>query len=55
MTVRGGLRPVSFANAAGAASTSAIIAATRFERPEAEFVVYETTDGALHVGRGPFV
>ncbi len=53
-TVRSGMVPVAFENAT-TPSTANIIAATRFERPEAELIVYENADGELHVGRGPSV
>lgn len=54
MTVRKGMLPLSFANATTASSAN-IIAAYRFERPEAELIVYENTNGELHAGRGPYL
>lgn len=54
MCVRKGMVPVSFANAT-TASTANIIAAFRYERPEAELIVYQNADGELHAGRGPSV
>ncbi len=54
LDVRKGMIPVSFENAT-TPSTANIISAYRFERPEAELIVYENADGELHSGRGPFV
>ena len=50
LDVRKGFRPVTFANAA-AAIASDVIAMTAFERPEARWVVYLLSNGALKAGR----
>ncbi len=50
LDVRKGLAPTSFANATSAVSY-AIISMCRFPRPDAEFIVYEDANGAIHAGR----
>lgn len=50
LDVRRGLANTSFANGTSAVNY-AIIAMVRFPRPEAEYIVYEDANGAIHAGR----
>lgn len=51
LTSRLGHTAVSFVNEEDPASAN-VMAMVRYETPAYKFVVYETTDGAIHAGRG---
>lgn len=52
LDVRGGLKPASFTNAT-TATTQSIIAIYQSPTPIGAVVIYETTDGAVRIGRTP--
>lgn len=52
LACRKGTRPISFDN--GITSTSAeVIGVTYFRRPEADWIIYQDTDGNIKAGRTP--
>jgi hypothetical protein len=52
LRVRPGMRPVTFANAISAV-TDEVIVMSRFQHALGEFVLYETSAGAIKIGRDP--
>ncbi len=52
LTVRGGLLPVSYANATSAVASN-VISMFGTHRPGGEWVLYQLADGSFHAGRSP--
>lgn len=53
LTVRRGMRKISFASGTTGTSATAVVSLVEFNRPESQFVAFATSDGRIVAGRTP--
>lgn len=53
LTVRGGMRAVTFGSPQGSASSNQVLAMFTYTNPLADWVIYLDSAGALQAGRSP--